>query len=95
VNFRVDNFQDKVLIHIVMVQFTKGVLKEVNQKDTGSTNLLTVIYMLVNLKQIHFTDKELLLTALVENTKENLQKVYIMDKGPSHFQMEGKIAGDG
>ena len=95
VNFRVENFQDKEHKHIAMEQFTKEVLKEVNQKDMEPTNLLMEIYTLVNLKQIHFTEKEHLLTVLEENMKENLLKAYIMDREPSHFQTEDKIVGDG
>jgi hypothetical protein len=60
-----------------------------------SINLLMEMYMLVNLNQIHFTDRELLLTVLEENMKENLRKAFIMDKVPSHFLMEERIVGNG
>ena len=70
-------------------------LKEVNKKGMEPTNLPMEMHMLVNSKQIHFTEKELSLTILEENMKENLLKVYIMDREPSHFQMEEKIVGHG
>ena len=78
-----------------MERFTREDLQEVNKKGTEITNLLMEICKLVNLKQIHFTEKELSLIILEENFKENSLKAYIMDKEPSHFQMEEKIVGHG
>ena len=94
-NFRAENFLDKELINTAMERFTKEVLKEVNQKGTEPTNLPMEMHMLVNSKQIHFTGKELSLIISEVNMKENLLKVYIMDREPSHFQMEDKIVGHG